>query len=65
MTNKITQFVERVTQWPRAMQWAFWATVATFAFLVWDSTIATVGADWASQVHAMKTKLPNSRSQQQ
>ena len=57
MTNKITQFVERVTQWPRAMQWAFWATVATFAFLVWDSTIATVGADWASQVHAMEDKI--------
>ena len=50
MANRLHQLVDTVSMWPRAMRWAFCAVVATTAFLIWDATIASLGASWSSQV---------------
>ncbi|MDP6602439.1 MAG: hypothetical protein QGH76_09115 [Phycisphaerales bacterium] len=41
--------VNRVAALPRAIQWAFWAAVLTLGFLIWDASIATIAATWASR----------------
>ncbi len=50
-------FLEQVASWSRAMQWAFWAGLLTIAFLIWDSTISKIGADWSSQVVTKEQQL--------
>ena len=48
MTQRFSALLDTISAWPRAMQWAFWAAVGTVAFLIWDSTVASVGANWAA-----------------
>ncbi len=39
------------------MQWAFWAGILTVAFLVWDATIANVGANWSAQANQIEMQI--------
>ncbi len=53
----IERFFNQISTWSRAMQWAFWAASFTVAFLIWDSTIAELGANWSSQVEQKELQL--------
>ena len=39
------------------MQWAFWATSITVAFLVWDTTIADIGAKWSAKADSIERQI--------
>ena len=49
--------LDQVNAWSRAMQWAFWAAIVTIAFLLWDATVAELGADWEAQVQTKEKQL--------
>ncbi|MDP7005365.1 MAG: hypothetical protein QF718_04050 [Phycisphaerales bacterium] len=49
MTKNLQEFLSRITSWPRAMQWAFWAAVITIGFLIWDSTVADLNEIWSDE----------------
>lgn len=57
MIPRIHTFLERVATWPRAMQWAFWATAITIAFLVWDTTIADLEAKWSAEAETIERQV--------
>jgi len=57
MIERLQPFLARVASWPRAMRWALWATCMTLAFLVWDSTIARIGANWSMKAAAMEEQI--------
>ncbi|MGY8757343.1 MAG: hypothetical protein ACKVLC_08215 [Phycisphaerales bacterium] len=57
MANRLHQLVDTVSMWPRAMRWAFCAVVATTTFLIWDATIASLGASWSSQVVTLEQQI--------
>ena len=57
MSNSLRTLLETVNTWSRAMQWAFWAGVLTIAFLVWDSTVAELGASWTTQADAIELQI--------
>ena len=46
----IERFLAQLSTWSRALQWAFWAAAFTLAFLIWDATVAELGATWAAEV---------------
>ena len=50
-------FLARVNTWSRAMQWAFWAGVITISFLVWDATIAELGASWSAKADVIELQI--------
>jgi hypothetical protein len=39
------------------MQWAFWAGMLTIAFLVWDATIANIGAQWSAKANQIEMQI--------
>ena len=53
----MNEFLVRVSTWSRAMQWAFWAGVITIAFLVWDSSVAELGASWSSRADEIELQI--------
>ena len=57
MSNQFQLLLERISTWSRAMQWAFWAGVLTMTFLVWDATIADIGAQWSAKAVAIEMQI--------
>ena len=57
MIPRFRTFIDQVASWPRAMQWAFWATTITIAFLVWDTTIADLGAKWSAKADTLERQI--------
>lgn len=57
MIPRMQTFLEKVTSWPRSMQWAFWASSLTIAFLVWDTTVAELGAKWSAQADTIERQV--------
>ena len=57
MIPRLRTFLDQVATWPRAMQWAFWATSITIAFLVWDSTIADLSATWSARADTIERQI--------
>lgn len=57
MTQYLQNLVDRIAEFPRALQWTIWATVGTIAFLMWDATIANVAADWSSRADAIEIQI--------
>ena len=57
MIPRLKNFLDQVATWPRAMQWAFWATSITVAFLVWDTTIADIGAKWSAKADSIERQI--------
>ncbi len=55
--QSIERLLQQLSTWSRAMQWAFWATAFTLAFLVWDSTVAELGATWAAEVEQKEVQI--------
>lgn len=53
----MNEFLANVKTWSRAMQWAFWAAVITIAFLVWDTTIAQLGANWSATADEIELQI--------
>ena len=53
----MNEFLANVKTWSRAMQWAFWAAVITIAFLVWDATIAQLGANWSATADEIELQI--------
>ncbi len=51
------RLLAQVSSWSRAMQWAFWASTFTIAFLIWDATVAELGASWAAEVEQKEQQL--------
>ena len=49
MANNLQEFLSKMSTWPRAMQWAFWAAVVTICFLIWDATAADLNAKWSDE----------------
>ena len=39
------------------MQWAFWATSIPIAFLVWDTSIADLGAKWSAKADTIERRI--------
>ena len=57
MMQRVQLMLNQVNTWSRAMQWAFWAAIVTIAFLLWDATVAELGADWEAQVQTKEKQL--------
>lgn len=57
MKRQFQEILDRISAFPRAMQWATWAAVGTIAFLIWDSTIANVAADWTSRANTIEMQI--------
>ncbi|MCH2147344.1 MAG: hypothetical protein MK073_05970 [Phycisphaerales bacterium] len=57
MSHRLSDFLDTVSTWSRAMQWAFWAAVLTVAFLVWDSTVAEIGANWSAKADSIESQI--------
>jgi hypothetical protein len=57
MMHRVQNILDVVSSWSRAVQWAFWAAMATIAFLVWDATIAELGSNWSAQVEAKEQQI--------
>ena len=57
MIPRLKNFLYQVATWPRAMQWAFWATTITVAFLVWDTTVADIGAKWSAKADSIERQI--------
>ena len=55
--QRVQLMLDQVNAWSRAMQWAFWAAIVTIAFLLWDATVAKLGADWEAQVQTKEKQL--------
>ena len=53
----IERFLAQLSTWSRALQWAFWATAFTLAFLIWDATVAELGATWAAEVKQKELQI--------
>ena len=53
----MNEFLASVNTWSRAMQWAFWTAVITIAFLVWDATIAQLGANWSATADEIELQI--------
>jgi len=47
----------QISSWSRAMQWTFWAALFTIVFLIWDSTIATLGETWATRADQIEMQI--------
>lgn len=57
MGNQLTTLLAQISSWSRAMQWAFWAGILTIAFLVWDATIANIGAQWSAKANQIEMQI--------
>ena len=57
MSSMFDASFETIRTWPRALRWAFWAAMFTIGFLVWDSTIADIGATWSAQADAHEQQI--------
>lgn len=57
MTRKLQDILDRISAFPRAMQWAIWAAIGTVAFLIWDSTVAEVAAGWSSRADTIEMQI--------
>ncbi|MDP7008994.1 MAG: hypothetical protein QGI78_05430 [Phycisphaerales bacterium] len=57
MPQYITQFLDRVSMFPRAFQWAIWAGIGTVLFLMWDASIAEVAANWSSRADTIEMQI--------
>ncbi len=53
----IERFLAKLSTWSRALQWAFWAAAFTLAFLIWDATVAELGATWAAEVKQKELQI--------
>ena len=53
----IERFLAQLSTWSRAVQWAFWAAAFTLAFLIWDATVAELGATWAAEVKQKELQI--------
>lgn len=53
----IERFLTQLSTWSRAMQWAFWAAAFTLAFLIWDATVAELGATWYAEVKQKEVQI--------
>jgi len=53
----IERFLAQLSTWSRALQWAFWAAAFTLAFLIWDATVAELGATWAAEVKQKELQI--------
>ena len=53
----IERFLAQLSTWSRALQWAFWAASFTLAFLIWDATVAELGATWAAEVKQKELQI--------
>ena len=53
----LQEMMDRISAFPRAMQWAIWAAIGTIAFLLWDATIAEVAANWSSQADTIEMQI--------
>ena len=53
----IERFLAQLSTWSRALQWAFWAVAFTLAFLIWDATVAELGATWAAEVKQKELQI--------
>ena len=53
----MSEFMDRVHAWPRSMQWVFWAAVGTIAFLIWDATVADLGASWSARANTIEVQI--------
>jgi len=59
--RSIQRLLEQISTWSRAMQWAFWAGALTVAFLIWDATIAELGAQWSAAAASKETQIAELR----
>ena len=57
MMQRMQHMLDHISTWSRAIQWAFWAAIVTIAFLLWDATVAELGADWNAQVQTKEKQL--------
>ncbi len=57
MTEYLQNILQRIAEFPRAIQWAIWAAIGTIAFLMWDATVADVAADWSSKANAIELQI--------
>ncbi len=57
MTQYFQDLLDRISSFPRAIQWAIWAAICTFAFLLWDATIADVAAGWAAKSDTIEMQI--------
>ena len=53
----MNEFLTRLNSWPRSMRWVFWASLFTVAFLIWDSTIAELGASWSVDADKIEMQI--------
>jgi hypothetical protein len=53
----MSEFMARVQAWPRSTQWVFWAAVGTIAFLIWDATVADLGASWSARADRIEVQI--------
>jgi len=53
----MSEFMDRVHAWPRSTQWVFWAAVGTIAFLIWDVTVADLGASWSARANTIEVQI--------
>ena len=53
----MSEFMARVQAWPRSTQWVFWAAVGTIAFLIWDATVADLGASWSARADKIEVQI--------
>lgn len=57
MTQSLQNLVNRIAEFPRAIQWAIWAAIGTIAFLMWDVTIADIAANWSSKADTIEMQI--------
>ena len=57
MTQSLQNLVDRIAEFPRAIQWAIWAAIGTIAFLMWDVTIADIAANWSSKADTIEMQI--------
>jgi hypothetical protein len=55
--EQFQELLDRIAAFPRAIQWAIWATIGTIVFLMWDATIAQVAADWSSKADTIEMQI--------
>jgi len=57
MMQGVQHFLDQVSTWSRALQWAFWAALFIILFLLWDATVAEFGAKWSAQVEQKELQI--------
>jgi hypothetical protein len=57
MSQYLQDILDRISLFPRAIQWAIWAAICTIAFLIWDATIADVAADWSAKSDTIEMQI--------